>query len=95
VGDLGGVNHEKFRLLGDELIPAAASAAGPDFVLRIRRVEQERAAGNERFHHVVFLQERREMAGDEIGAADEIGRAIGSGPKRRCDTVMLPDFLES
>ena len=35
------------------------------------------------------------MAGDEAGAGDEIGGVIGFGPKRRCEVVMEPDFLES
>jgi hypothetical protein len=67
----------------------------PQLVGRVRRVEQERAAVADVAEHVEAVEQPELVAGDEVGFLDQVGRADRLGPKRRCDTVIEPDFFES
>ena len=67
----------------------------PDVLGAERAVQQERAALAGSIEHLEALEEAELVAGDEIGLVDQIWGRIGSGPKRRCETVTEPDFFES
>ena len=68
----------------------------PDFIWAKWTVEQEDAAGHEGAEHVVALEEYPLVAGDEVGFANEVAGANRlRSERRRCDTVIAPDFLES
>ena len=89
----GRVDDIEIRLLRDERLLQRRRQLGPDLVLGIGRVQQERSAGNQRFGHVVFLEERRQMAGHEIGAADQIGRTDRLGPEPEMRDGHAPGLL--
>ena len=72
--DFGGVDHEKFCLLGEQALLHRRRQLGPDFVLAKRRVEQERSARHQAAQHFVAVQKFRQMARDEIGARNQIRR---------------------
>ena len=90
---LGRVNHEKLRLLRDERFLHRRRQLGPDFVLRVRRVQQERAARHQRFDHVVPLQEHRLMTRDEIRLADQIRRTNRLRPEPQMRHRHAAGFL--
>ena len=58
-------------------------------------VQQEDAAFLDAPQQVVLVHIGLVVAGDEVGIVDEVGRADGRLPKRRCDMVTQPDLRES
>ena len=72
-GDFGGVDDKEFRLFLDQRFLHGRGQLRPDLVRRVRRIEQERAAGHQAVQHRVPFQETRKMARNEVGAGDEIG----------------------
>ena len=62
----------------------------------VRAVQQENGAGRRDPQQILALEKCELVAGDEacLRRSDR-ARWIGSGPKRRCDTVCAPDLWES
>ena len=95
-GDAVGVDDVHVEALVEDLLLHLAGKVVPRVVGRVRAVQQERRAGLGEAEHVDAVEETELVTRDEVGVADEVRRVDRRvGSKRRCDTVIEPDFFES
>ena len=94
-GDPAGVDHIQLEPLGEDLLLHRARQRVPHLVRRQVGVEQQRRPRRGPVEHLGALEQPELVAADEVRLEIRYGALIGSGPKRRCETVCEPDFFES
>ena len=67
----------------------------PHLVGPVRAVEQEGRARRRRLQHVDLIQQPEWWQATKPACRSDRWTGSGRGPKRRCDTVIEPDFFES
>ena len=75
LGHLVGIDHEEAQLLVDDLLLHFLRQLVPDLVRAVHAVEQEHAAGLAVLEHVVALEERPLVTGQELRFGDEVAGA--------------------
>ncbi len=101
LGHAVAVDHVEPQFLGDDLPLHGTGQLIPDFILAERAVEQENRAGVSGLEHINALEEGELVAGDKIGAGDQVagvdrlgaeaqmGGGDGAGLLRVIDEVAL------